>query len=780
LRYNLFEREDWQLFGNRQTLGQKAGVRPKLIPRLVVKELVDNALDAVGSCRFNLDTDRGDLIVVEDDGPGLPCDTDQEVADLFSIRRPLLSSKLLRMPRRGALGNGLRVIAGAVVSMGGTITVQTKGRTLVLRPERGGGTEIVSSSEWGGTGTRIGVNLNGWVDEVKDNIFVWAAEAVRLAGPSDYKGKSSPYWYDSDSFYDLLQAARNRTVQDVVGKDLDGCSGKKASAISASFLGRRAADLNEAEAEALLKEARRHADPVRPERLGRVGEREDYHSHRAKQGFFTLKPARGTCEAVIPFVVEVWARKISGPRPNPSITVCVNRTPVTAEVEVQRSSDDKSCYGAFGAGISHLIKVGRFDYEFLVNVQTPHMPITSDGKSPDLSLVRAVLLEALEEAASKAMKNQRPVGVPKEAQKDFIFRSIPEAVRKASGRGKHRYSLRQLFYALRPLFIDAFGQEPLYGTFAKAVRAYEESLGHDLEGIYRDARGVLYHPHTHEEIPLGTLAVEKYRRPAWTFNKIVYCEKEGFFPILKDAAWPERHDCALLTSKGFATSAVNDVLKYLDGTEEEITIFCVHDADGPGTVIYQSLKEGVRARAGRSVRVVNLGLEPKEGLRMKLQVEKFKPKPNKNTDKPKKVPTGRYVERKYRRWLQRRRIELNAMTTPQFLKWLDRKMTRYLNRHQLEDKLVPPPEVLQERLEQELEKATRAAVERRILEEADVDQQVQEAMAKLRPWAAAQRESIDQHVRRSLTTEPATHWSMPVLQLANSATNNPPPASSAA
>ena len=77
--------------------------------------------------------------------------------------------------------------------------------------------------------------------------------------------------------------------------------------------------------------------------------------------------------------------------------------------------------------------------------------------------------------------------------------------------------------------------------------------GDGLPGMYRDDRGVLYHPHTGETIPLGTRAVEEYRRPAWTFNKILYCEKEGFFPILVDAQWPERHDCALLTSKGYAS-----------------------------------------------------------------------------------------------------------------------------------------------------------------------------------------------------------------------------------
>ena len=54
-------------------------------PALVVKELVDNALDAVGSSSTGaIDADG---VYVEDHGGGLP-GTDGEVAALFSVSRP--------------------------------------------------------------------------------------------------------------------------------------------------------------------------------------------------------------------------------------------------------------------------------------------------------------------------------------------------------------------------------------------------------------------------------------------------------------------------------------------------------------------------------------------------------------------------------------------------------------------------------------------------------------------------------------------------------------------
>lgn len=187
-------------------------------------------------------------------------------------------------------------------------------------------------------------------------------------------------------------------------------------------------------------------------------------------------------------------------------------------------------------------------------------------------------------------------------------------------------------------------------------------------------------------MPLGTRTVEGYRRPEWTFNKILYCEKEGFFEILKDIKWPELHDCALLTSKGFASRAARDLLDMLGDTDDEITFFCIHDADASGTLIYQSLQEATAARPKRRVSVVNLGLEPSEALEMGLEVEK--PKKSK-----KKRPVASYIQPEWAKWLQHNRIELNAMSTPQFLEWLDKKMASYGN-----GKLIPPEQVLTDEL----------------------------------------------------------------------------------
>ena len=173
-----FEREDWTLFRNLQTIGQKAGVPPETIPRLVAKELVDNALDVAGACKFGL-LGNG-RFYVQDAGPGLP-GTGEEVAALFSVARPLTSSKLLRLPTRGALGNGLRVVTGAVLASGGELVVKTGGRALRLVPrDEDGGNDVTRLGDWRGPGTRVEVKL-GPALVVDEDVFAWAKRAVSLS-----------------------------------------------------------------------------------------------------------------------------------------------------------------------------------------------------------------------------------------------------------------------------------------------------------------------------------------------------------------------------------------------------------------------------------------------------------------------------------------------------------------------------------------------------------------------------------------------------------------------
>src|SRR5262249_49588367 len=144
---------------------------------------------------------------------------------------------------------------------------------------------------------------------------------------------------------------------------------------------------------------------------------------------------------------------------------------------------------------------------------------------------------------------------------------------------------------------------------------YESEHG-EIEGMYREPRGTITHPHRNETITLGTLMVEEYERPTWNYNKIVYIEKEGANEALKAKQVGERHDCAIRSSKGFSTRASLDLIDKLAEHDEPITVFCAHDADAYGTMIYQTLQEATKVRRARKITIINVGLERGEAEAM--------------------------------------------------------------------------------------------------------------------------------------------------------------------
>lgn len=741
----VFQREDWTLFRNIPGLSQRAGVKPDHLAQIVGKELADNALDASGAARVGwldeYDTGRG--FYVEDDGviPG----SDDEIAELFSIRRPLRSTKLERLPTRGALGNGLRVVAGAVLASGGSLVVATGGRRLRLEPQDDGSTKATRLGKHSG-GTRVEVVLGPAL--ASPNALKMAEDAIEFAGDEKiYSGLTSPHWYDPSAFFELCQAFGG-SARELVSR-FDGCTGAKAGRI-AKELGLQNAQaraLDRGQAGKLLEALRAASKPVNPKRLAPVGretrDRVRSEGYAIVRGHFNVGGAR------LPYIVEAWADvEQSG---EPSVWLYVNRTRTvsqTGEWIVKGKMRVHEC------GINVTIDVGRAVPNVDLCVTTPFMPITSDGKEPNLAPLRNPIAECIGRAVRSAKKNTSSGAGGKRSEKDVYFANMARAVATVGGSGRFKFQPRNLFYEHRPKMIAAFDKEPTYSNFAKVLTEYEAEHG-EIPNLYRDDRGVIYHPHTGELIPLGTRSVAAYEQPAWTFNKVLFVEKEGHFEMLRELEWPERHDCVLLTSKGQPTRAARDLLDLIGDGDEEILFFCAHDADAAGTIIYQSLQEETDARPKRRVKIVNLGLEPQEALAMGLQIETVHRKGEKQP------AIARYVSPEDREWLLHNRIELNAMTPAKFVEWLDRKMAEHGH-----GKLVPPREVLGVELRNNAERITRREITERILREAKLDEQVTKEMQRLESRIKSTTSKLDKAVRADLAKEPAQSWRAPVERIA--------------
>jgi hypothetical protein len=549
-------------------------------------------------------------------------------------------------------------------------------------------------------------------------------------------------WYDTTQFHEVLSASGSRPVRELIAH-LDGCTGAKAGEIvAAAKLGRAVCkDITSEQARRLLMAAREHARQVKPERLGIVGPMFDstYVCAHAIAQFGSAAPF-----AEVPFVVEAWVDEQPGDdedEEGTELIVCVNRTPVTGDINAARDGRD---IDASGCGLRHTIAQGPKAKQFSIriNLTTPYVPITSDGKAPDLKPFLKVIAAAVGKGIKKA---HRPSAGGKLSQKDIVLDHLEEAIAGVSGDGEFRFNERQLFYALRPIVMGKTGDELQINNFKKIITDYEGEFG-EIPLMYREPRGTIYHPHRNETIALGTLMVEDYERPAWTFNKLVYIEKEGFSEALKAVRWGEQHDCALMSSKGFTTRAARDLVDQLAEHDEPITIFCVHDADAAGSMIYQTFQEETKARGARKIEIVNLGLEPWEAIAMGLEVE--------TVEKGKQCkPVAAYVcerdDEDWEEWLQSHRVELNALTTPQFIEWLDQKLAGY------DGKLIPPADVLAAELDQRIADKVRAAVTERILREAGFEDQVADAIAAIKTPSAA---ALTKGIKQMFKSKPDREW----------------------
>jgi len=264
-------------------------------------------------------------------------------------------------------------------------------------------------------------------------------------------------------------------------------------------------------------------------------------------------------------VVEVWAAPNSDG--DTGLVMCVNRTPVAGNIKAERNQRK---IDLFGCGLHHTVAKApeAAHFTICVNITTPYMPITSDGKEPDLVPFFGAITTALSKAVRKA---HRPAGSNGVSQKDIVLDNFADVIAAVSGDGEYRFNSRQLFYALRPIVMEELKEELQLGNFTSIKDDYEADNG-EINGMYYEPRGSITHPHRDETITLGTLMVEDYERPAWTFNKLLYIEKEGANEALKAVRWPEMHDCAVMSSKGFSTRAARDLIDKLVEHDEPVTV----------------------------------------------------------------------------------------------------------------------------------------------------------------------------------------------------------------
>ena len=303
----------------------------------------------------------------------------------------------------------------------------------------------------------------------------------------------------------------------------------------------------------------------------------------------------------------------------------------------------------------------------------------------------------------------------KEAAADIL----PEAYAKVSGDGKYPANARQIMYAARPYIQEVTGQELIGRYFTQTLLPdYLIETGVDWDVVF-DARGHFHEPHTGRSFGLGTLEVRSYLKglhdptlmaagvhqatvdtsgPSGNFGAVLFIEKEGFSEVLKAARIAQRFDIAIKSTKGMSVVAARKLADEMCH-EHDIPLLLAHDFDKSGFSIAGTLQRDTRRYEFQNdITTIDLGLSLEDVTAMGLESEhQYHRKGSKDAMIANLYENGATQEeidfmfRDFDRLRSTRRVELNAMTSPQFIAFIERK----LREHGIE-KIVPDDELLAE------------------------------------------------------------------------------------
>lgn len=364
---------------------------------------------------------------------------------------------------------------------------------------------------------------------------------------------------------------------------------------------------------------------------------------------------------------------------------------------------------------------------FVVHLAFPQLEFTDRGKSK-LSLPDEIG-EALQDAVRLTTKDwtkakrkadreervrQRELEEMRKAKRqqeltiiDAAYRVMEEAYMKASANNTLPANARQIMYAARP------GVEQLAGKYWKNSSYFMQTILPQFQedhpeltanwDVVYDARGELIEPHTRIRAPLGTLEVRRYVRrwkngeaistthgimldhqvstagPANRYQYTLFVEKEGFDEILKAANIAKRFDLAIMSTKGMPVTACRRLVE--DLSQQAVTILVIRDFDKSGFSIANTLRTDTdRYQFEDRPNVIDLGLRLSDVEEMELQSERVTYGTKKDPRINLRENGATEEERKFlvqggrpRDW-QGERVELNAMTSDQFIAWLEHKL----------------------------------------------------------------------------------------------------------
>jgi hypothetical protein len=238
----------------------------------------------------------------------------------------------------------------------------------------------------------------------------------------------------------------------------------------------------------------------------------------------------------------------------------------------------------------------------------------------------------------------------------------------------------------------------------------------------------------------------KTNGPSGNFGAALFLEKEGFDPILKAAQIAERFDVAIMSTKGMSVTAARALADEMC-SDHDIPLLILRDFDKAGFSIAGTLQRDTRRYEFKnSFKTIEIGLSLADVEAMGLEPEyQHHPKGRRDALEENLRTNGaseaeiNFMFRDFDRLRSTRRVELNAMTSPQFVAFVERKLIE----HGVA-KIVPDQKLLVE-VYAGIERGQRLEEAIEELDEIDMDD-------------CKPPKDLEQRVRKILEKHPAMRW----------------------
>jgi hypothetical protein len=169
--------------------------------------------------------------------------------------------------------------------------------------------------------------------------------------------------------------------------------------------------------------------------------------------------------------------------------------------------------------------------------------------------------------------------------------------------------------------------------------------------------------------------------PEARFGAVLFIEKEGFAPLIEAAKIAERFDVAIMSTKGMSVTAAR-ILADRMCHKYDIPLLIAHDFDKSGFSIAGTLQRDTRRYEFQyEIETIDIGLSVDDVENMGLASEyQAHTKGDKNMMIANLRENGAtdkdiaFLFRDFDRLRSTRRVELNAMTSPQFIEFIESKL----------------------------------------------------------------------------------------------------------